>query len=209
MCLLIYAKDASLVPDKHIISAYNTNSDGFGIWFVDDGKLQVVKNVYNHPHDALDLWRSRDGRGPVSCHFRMATHGTMNQDNAHPYVITRKEECGRDIVMGHNGVISQVGAMSTRSNGSHPSDSNIFATQYLRPILLKNPKKIDDIEFRKLIGDAISSYNKLIITTSGFDEDGELGTTHIINERSGSWTGENAWYSNQYSISSYRYSMYE
>lgn len=206
MCLLIHAKDASLVPDDHIKSAWRTNSDGFGIWYVDNGMLMIQKDVFNHADDVLEFWHSRYNLGEVNCHFRMATHGTRNQENAHPYIITTKEECGRDIVLGHNGVLYRVNAKSTHSPGNHPSDSRIFAEEYLRPLLLKKPHLIDDEDFRKLVGDAIGSGNKLLITVNGDDDYGSK--TFIINESSGSWNSKNAWYSNQYSIGNYHYHSY-
>ncbi len=100
MCILI-AKAAAVrkMTTEEIRNSATSNPDGFGMaYVVGDGKIHVHKTFNVDEiiklNDELPEWAS------IIYHFRIATHGSVNLANCHPFL--DKE---RGVVFGHNGIL--------------------------------------------------------------------------------------------------------
>lgn len=100
MCILI-AKAAAVrkMTAEEIKNSAQANPDGFGMaYVVGDGKIHVHKTFNVDEiiklNDELPEWAS------IIYHFRIATHGSVNLANCHPFL---DEE--RGVVFGHNGIL--------------------------------------------------------------------------------------------------------
>lgn len=90
-----------------LIALSQVHSDGFGFAYNDNDVLTVAK-------DAASLWKSaRTCRmttvqsDTFLAHLRMASHGNVTKQNAHPFL---KEHQGRHLAFAHNGTVSAVKA---------------------------------------------------------------------------------------------------
>ncbi len=91
----------TVVEGLHKLEYRGYDSAGVAV-IGDDGKLKVVKKVgYVSDLARLVFARSNKLQGKIAIgHTRCATHGGVNQVNAHPHV-----DCNRRIAVVHNGVI--------------------------------------------------------------------------------------------------------
>ncbi|SKA33139.1 Glutamine amidotransferases class-II [Chitinophaga eiseniae] len=156
-------------------TCWQNNPDGAGIAYYDSGTIKITKEM-----DCVDrLYESyrtlrKHNRHPMILHFRIATSGSVDADNCHPF------EVGYGMVMAHNGIIDNVSPTATIS------DTRIFISEilnYLPEDFLYNAG------IRELIGGFIDS-SKLVFLD-------RYGMYHIINERLGHWDDDHSnWYSN-------------
>jgi hypothetical protein len=179
MCLLIYKPKGKTIPASHIRHAATVNPDGAGIAYFKRGRVHVEKSPrWSADHVNRAMERLNDV--PAIIHFRMATHGSVNRANAHPFNLPHGHAAA------HNGVIN---GMSCRQD---ESDTRAFLRDYVSPYLEKSgdiPASLVSL-WEKEIG----SFNKLAIMAP-------TGKVHLVNERSGEWLN-GVWYSNTYSLPS-------
>ncbi len=180
MCLLTFMpNNIDLDYERARVSA-KANPDGFG--FAIHAGIAIIKD---HDMDFEKLWvRWSDLRkmykGPAMFHFRIATHGSLNVDNCHPFDIGDNAKS----VLGHNGILPL-----TMPINDNRSDTKLFAEIVLPHI--GGVKTLDDDEKLKEIAEWASG-NKLVILT--VDEE----TKHdwyIVNEHLGHWK-DDIWWSN-------------
>lgn len=185
MCLIIYNPDGKMIPKNYIENAYETNKDGFGIMWPENGRLKVIKGMM----DFEQIWNILSGFNgkKYACHFRFRTHGKKTMDQCHPHKIVKKK-----VYMMHNGVLDAF--------PNHPvkSDTMLFAAAIRKQIYSGkfDPSNLFTKEVIKSFDDSVGS-NKLIFM------DGS-GQAAIINEELGSWD-DGCWYSNTYSYKKYQY----
>ena len=182
MCLLIHQPKGVTFSRQELRDFYQHNPDGFGVAFGDGQTLHVLRLVGSEKEIIEAYQRQAAGRECV-IHFRMATHGAKNVDNAHPYAVTD------DIVMAHNGVLSC-------GNPAQPSMSDTWhLIQYvIRPIAEISPDLLFCPTWGQMFGNLIGSSNKLAF----IHRDGRVA---LVNKASGT-THKNAWLSNNYAWSS-------
>jgi hypothetical protein len=173
MCIAIYKPEGKLLSYETLEQCYNANSDGAGYMFHKSGKLYVKKGFFSF----ADFWKSykRDKTKECVLHFRIKTHGLINEANCHPYKITE------EFAFVHNGMISGY-------TDPNKSDTWLFNEAILQPLVSKWGKlSLFDDPVKKLI-EAKIGYSKLIFM------DNE-GNTEIFNEDKGTWD-DGVWYSN-------------
>ena len=150
MCLIIDRQPGILFPEDKLEAAAINNSDGFGAALIDRGKIEIIK-VYNgkdnDPDDVLRLFAdNKDVQ--ILCHLRMKTHGTISQDNCHPFTILGDDlsKYGQFYLM-HNGVLSAFA-------GSDPTkvDSDNFGQQIVRPMI---ERALYDLEYDEVLDDPL------------------------------------------------------
>lgn len=179
MCLLVKQPKATIFTDAFLEDVFGKNSDGLGVMYAEEGKLHVYKCLPATAKDFIDFYRKHaEGRDCV-WHARMKTHGDIDFENCHPYLVTE------DIWMAHNGILS-----TGNKNDKTKSDTWHFIRNVLRPALTANPDLILDPEYQNYLGDMIGNSNKFGFVRA----DGEIV---IINEQAGV-EFENAWLSNTY-----------
>lgn len=129
MCLIVHRID----PTKHIpddILDYNlrVNDDGFGIAWrePETNTLMFIKYAPEQAKQFRKQLKKIDRmKVEYVAHFRMATRGLKNLDNAHPYQYKESEDVG--VLVFHNGVIGISGDTSTKDM----SDTGIFVDRVL------------------------------------------------------------------------------
>lgn len=182
MCLLIHQPKGVTFSRQELRDFYRHNPDGFGVAFGDGRTLHVLRLVGSETEILEAYQRQAAGRECV-IHFRMATHGAKNVDNAHPYAVTD------DIVMAHNGVLSC-------GNPAQPTMSDTWhLIQYvIRPIAETDPDLLFCPMWGQMVGNLIGASNKLAF----IHRDGRVA---LVNEASGT-SHKGAWLSNTYAWSS-------
>lgn len=121
MCIAV-AKPKDLIIDKKILQqCFDTNPDGAGFCVEIDGKLVVNKGYFTFEsfYEAFQPYENLK----ALIHFRIRTHGKVDEENCHPFFITE------DIVFVHNGIISDLPICSNKS------DTRVFKENYLLPIV--------------------------------------------------------------------------
>jgi hypothetical protein len=173
MCIAIYKPEDKLIDRETLERCYNSNPDGAGYMFHKNNQLYVKKGFF----EFSDFWKSykRDQKKECVIHFRIKTHGQINKDNCHPYLVNDK------FAFVHNGIISGY-------SDTDKSDTWLFNEDVIQPFVNKwgNLGLFED-PVKKLIESRIG-YSKLIFM------DNE-GNTKIFNEDKGSWD-DGVWYSN-------------
>lgn len=198
MCLIIYKPHNEAVFTEDLMrNSVSRNSDSAGYMYVEEGRVKVAHLVSDSEDELVKFSMEGLQKKSVIIHHRLATSGGVNYDNCHPFWVLNKDWGDSiDLAMVHNGVLS-FGTLPLQS------DTNIFVTDYLRPLLKDNPSLLYNEAFSGLITNAIGS-SKLVFLDS--DEN-----VFIINEDKGSWhkvaadqdDSTKCWLSNTHSIAAH------
>jgi predicted glutamine amidotransferase len=182
MCIAIYNNN-DLLTKKTLNNCWTANDDGAGMLWVQDGQLQTFKELKSFKAYWKKYREVREITNKVVLHFRIRTHGHVNVNNIHPFVV--------DETVGfvHNGIISEF------SDHTSPYSDTWHFNEFLKTLPKNFIKSEGCVE---LIANYIGSYNKLIFLGS----DNEVT---IINEHVGMWDGESWFSNNSYKDSTLRY----
>lgn len=176
MCVAIYKPAGKVLTDDVLKDCHETNSDGSGFACIDsDGKLFIFKTMdYQEFLVKYKEYTERLPDSPFIIHFRIATHGTVNTFNCHPFIIND------DLVFVHNGIIRDVPACPDKLK----SDTQIFNEMILQQ-LPTGWEKNDGLVF--LIEKFIFGSKLIVLNRSG--------DVTIFNEKVGTWH-DGCWFSN-------------
>ena len=99
MCVIIHQPSTSRqVSFKEFQNSWNSNPDGFGLMYADNGVVHTIKSM-----TMMDSWEKYESISSIwtdiVLHFRFATHWTTNLTNTHPF------PCGNGKYLVHNGVL--------------------------------------------------------------------------------------------------------
>ena len=181
MCLIINKPAKVEFSDQWLRDFWRTNRDGAGIMWHNGEAVEVVKITSPSEDEWVDFYNENARGRKCVIHLRMRTHGAINEENTHPYVVSR----GYHLM--HNGVLA-TGNSADRSK----SDTWHFIKNVLRPALRNDRTCLDKPEVLKAIGERIGRSNRFVIL-------GAHGPK-IVNSESGvMWRG--AWFSNTYAWS--------
>lgn len=184
MCIIIDNNTAGKIPADNLARALKANPDGCGVAFVRDERVFIGKETKEK--EIKQLIKIYNNAGAVF-HFRIKTHGEIGKNNCHPFVILSKTAGDPfDLVMFHNGILSFTDEL--RGKDETRTDSELFATYYLRPILSKTPELIYDKFFQNWLSHTAKG-SKLVFLTSKNEH-------IIINKDAGEVEG-GIWYSNK------------
>lgn len=184
MCIAIVATPFKQVSDDHLLNSSLNNPDGFGFTYVREDITGVRKVVIKKSMDFNTFLRQykrafkNNPESPFLIHCRIATHGTVDKFNCHPFWINK------DVAFIHNGVITGVGT------DPKMSDTQLFNEKVLK----KLPEGWRESEPIKLLLEKFLAGSKAITLDINRKVD-------IYNESSGHWK-DGIWYSNH----SYSYS---
>lgn len=171
MCIIVVNRKKPLSRET-FVNCWTENPDGFGMSYSEGGKLHTVKRLIGM-NEAFDIYHAvrQRAKGAILLHFRIATHGSVNIENCHPFDINPS------LAIAHNGVIN------IRTTGDQ-SDTR----QFVKDVLRKLPNGF-------LKNQGITSLLSLSIGSSKLAFLDCEGRYTIIGEKQGIWEGGN-WYSN-------------
>ena len=180
MCLIITQPNGMTLSRAHLLDIYARNGDGFGIMRAVGGVLHTWRTV-GDASDMLALYYAHAAGRECVLHWRMATHGAVDVDNAHPFTLTR------DVAFVHNGVLD----VGTPTRGK--SDTWHMARHVLAPMARDNADALFAADTVHALGGLIGSSNKFVFMHAD-------GRVAIVNRASGV-EYRNCWYSNTYAWS--------
>lgn len=187
MCVAIVKPKDKEITDEELKNCFENNPDGAGIAFAKDGKLYLIKGIFDK-NKFIEKVRQVENvvDGDMLIHCRISTSGLVDTNNCHPHVVNEKT------ALIHNGVLHGINVPTD----SKVSDTVIFIHEYLKNL----PEDfMKDKNIIKLIEAAIGNYNKFCFINN-------KGETVIVNESEGEWHN-GVWYSNDsYSRPKFRYS---
>ena len=190
MCLIIKTDTPKQLSLQLLETAYNNNSDGFGVMFFNQGKLHTQKIVPKTFKDIEKLWSKYNNLDvPMGLHFRFNTNGDTARSMSHPFqVLSKAKGDDRDMWVMHNGP-----QLPTPMIDNNKSDTHQFVKWVLRPQLSANPKLLYNAEWQEMIEETIGSDKLLFL-------DGKTKEFVIYNEDQGKEVDNIGWLSNTYSI---------
>lgn len=173
MCIAIY-KPADIIINKETLSqCFKANPDGAGFLVSKDKKLILKKGFFTF--DAFYKAWEEYSKDQALIHFRIRTHGEVNTENCHPFMVNKS------LGFIHNGIISNFGTDSI-------SDTNHFNNAILQPLVNKYGNQVlFEPSIKHLIESRIG-YSKLAFLD-------RHGNFKLFNEDKGVWDNQ-VWYSN-------------
>ena len=128
MCVIVVKESGVSWPGKRYMrNCFLENSHGAGLAWADAEGVHVEKGYFSWGPLWRDLKALEDY--PVLVHFRLATHGSINEENCHPFLLKN------GTVMAHNGVLS------IEPLQEDMTDSESFGKKYLEKFTAKDLKK--------------------------------------------------------------------
>jgi len=175
MCIAILNTAKHTIKRTHLKNSWDNNGDGAGILYIKDDKMAVFKEMSNFDtfyNKYLEI-KQEHGDKNIVLHFRISTHGKVNEDNCHPFLVD--DELG----FVHNGMIYDV------PTSVDYSDTYMFNEKYLK-LMKKGFDRSNEI--MDMVANYIGAGNKLIFLNAK-DE------YTVVNEKAGHWY-KGSWFSN-------------
>ena len=166
MCIIVSKAKGLDIPEEKILQrCFNTNSDGAGLMYVKDGKIQIEKGymTYADFKNRLDeLNKLYDLRGKsLVMHFRITTSGGTNPHNCHPFPISNSpielkstNIITEEVAVAHNGIIN---AYSYVKENDVLSDTQLFIQKCIYPIMQLQKDFYKNKSIMSMFGDIINN----------------------------------------------------
>lgn len=191
MCCIIYTpKGWVTIPLDHMRNAHKRNDDGWGFMYAQDGKIIMDRDVTKHD-DFLARLKAVPEDQELVVHFRFGTSGSKGKEMAHPFPVFEDDEGNCTLAMMHNGVIASTFKPDYKEG---LSDTAVMIRDFIQPLLLDDPGRVENENFQKAVGAMLGNPNKLVFLTGA-------GKIIMVNAEQGDWK-DGRWYSNTYSIES-------
>ena len=184
MCMISYFPAGVEIDESAVWNGSTWNDMGHG-WAIatEDRKILTGKSmVAELAITEFLIAREDHPNSPAMFHSRLATHGSVDEYNCHPFRV------GRHAVVAHNGILPS--AFHPKGKDQR-SDTHVMADEWLQR---QSRWGTWSRKERKMIGDLIGTNNKLVILSvspllakpRGF----------LVNGHMGDWVKSGAWYSN-------------
>lgn len=175
MCIIVAIPQGKQVSKSTLQRCWNNNPHGAGFMFTDGNKIVIHKEMTSFKRYFKEYIHSKEQYPQSSfvCHFRISTHGKINEDNCHPFLVNSK------LGFCHNGIVRNA-----------PVSNDYSDTVMFNETILKNlPSDFhNNLAIMALIQEYIGSGSKLCFLT----HDNQL---KFVNEKAGYWDN-GVWYSN-------------
>lgn len=189
MCLLVTQKSTSpALSDEWLKDFYSYNSDGVGVMYAESDTLVIEKILPKNEKAFIKFYRKHIQGRDCAFHLRMRTHGNIDLENCHPYMVLNMQDHGMDLWLMHNGILT-----TGNSSDTSKSDTWHYINDYLRPMLIDNPEFAFHPSFAEIVGKHIGTSNKFVLMDN-------QGRQVVINESAGVYWG-GLWLSNEYAWS--------
>lgn len=175
MCLIMFARNIDRIKEDWYKNSKESNKDGLGIMFPENGRLVVKKALDSKEQDVLfEEIKHRVKPGtPIATHQRFGTSGAKDTTNVHPFKLLSIDEGDSiDLYMMHNGIISikEIGNLC---------DTATYAEYVLRPMLKRDNNLWHRHEFKVLMDLSIGSSKLLFMDNKG--------NVEFVGENRGEW----------------------
>lgn len=179
MCLIVFKPEGEKLDWELLKKGYQVNDDGCGYIVAGntpEGKRRTTYGKGMWTWEGLKKWIGGfdSHKVELAIHFRMATHGTVDANNCHPFP-------GNAWVMMHNGIIQGFGSQTK-------SDTAEFAELLADTYGPAAPYKADEWE-------NMTGWSRFLFATPE--------EMVIVNQNAGVWKN-GIWYSNDNSWSPMR-----
>lgn len=175
MCIAILNTKKTTLSKESLRNCWENNGDGAGILYINNKKMQVFKEMKsfdNFYNNYIEIKR-KYGRNNIVLHFRISTHGKVNETNCHPFLVND------DLGFVHNGMIYDV-----------PTSKDYSDTYMFNETVLKSFN--EGFEYNDTVMEMLEIFigkgSKLIF----LNKDNEY---RIVNEEAGHWYMD-CWFSN-------------
>jgi predicted glutamine amidotransferase len=176
MCIAILNTSGHTISKAHLRNCWENNTDGAGMLYINnDGKLETFKELTSFAtfYKMYSYIKQEFGSRNIVLHFRISTHGRINETNCHPFLVNES------VGFVHNGMIYDV-----PTNPDY-SDTYMFNELYLK--MFKDGFEQNDFTL-EMIQSYIGLGNKLIFLN-------DKNEFSIVNESKGHWFN-GSWFSN-------------
>ena len=176
MCIAILNTKGTTLKKQLLSNCWENNGDGAGILYIDNyNQLQTFKTLdsFDEFYENYISIKQTFGRRNMLLHFRISTHGTINEENCHPFIVDE------NVGFIHNGMISNV------PDSVQYSDTNMLNRTLLQKMKVGFEQDDDVLDFLMSL---IGSGNKLVFLNKNNE-------WSIVNEGAGHWH-LGCWFSN-------------
>lgn len=158
MCIIIAKPQGAKLPDdKYLMRAFESNSDGAGIAYINNGNVCIEKGFFNADKFIKRAKKiaNKTNNGAMLLHCRIATQGGVCAGTCHPFPVSqdmrdlRKPFTSCDIALVHNGIISKYTRYSVNryrdittqryaygtADDNDTSDTMEFVTDFAAPLI--------------------------------------------------------------------------
>lgn len=175
MCIIVAIPTNKDISKATLKRCWDNNPHGGGFMYANNGNVVTFREMYSFNRYWKELCKARllFRKSGFVCHFRISTHGKINEDNCHPFLVNKS------LGFAHNGIIYSA------PKSEDYSDTYMFNEVILKKLpsgFLSNPSIVS------LIRSYIGSGSKLAFLNGS-------GIISIVNEKSGKWDN-GVWYSN-------------
>lgn len=183
MCIAIYHDAKCFLTEEEFFYSWKNNPDGGGFMYFDEANEIVIERSMD-----FDEMRSKyyaaiekySETSPFAVHFRIATHGSVNLSNCHPF------RSSANTALMHNGIIPVLMEKKDKR-----SDTRVFAEEYMPRL----PKGWMDDDYLFTMVEEFIGASKVIVFTNDPKLDSYM---YILNEKDGHWNQtKTKWYSNK------------
>lgn len=198
MCLIIEKEPGFEIDYDKLKIACVVNPDGYGLSWVQDGRLMQIKSIEKNDHVKIKALLQKHKEKKLWLHLRHATVGSVNAENCHPFFPV--VEPGLDIGFMHNGTLQDFNYKDSKLSDSANFAVMVVKPMYLRSLALLGPEKtLNDFFAQKVLKAYAWSHSIFVL----FDN---FGNSIKINGDKGE-QHEGWWSSNKdtYSTSHHRY----
>ena len=182
MCIAIYKPADQVIDHDTLRRSYEANPDGCGMAYLTDDGIEIETTMdFDVFYEGYEQALREYPDSPFLIHFRIATHGSVDENNCHPFYIESHHEDVQRVFM-HNGTITPLTGECNKVSGV--SDTVVFGLAILEHLPLGWE---DNPAITKLIEHYIG-WSKIVVMD-------EFGAVTIYNEQKGVWDN-GVWYSN-------------
>ena len=177
MCIAILNTKVATLKKEALQNCWLNNGDGAGILYIDNGVMKTSKELKSFDifyETYTQIKKSFGRKNNILIHFRISTHGLVNESNCHPFLVDD------NIGFIHNGMIYNVEDSKLHSD-TYMFNENILKN--FKPGFEHNPDIMD------MLADFIGKGSKLVFLNAQ-DE------YCIVNEEAGHWY-MGCWFSNR------------
>jgi hypothetical protein len=199
MCVIIAKNPGVEVPFNKLKNACRTNTDGFGLMTLKDGKFLIERQFEEGGNDPEKIARLlepfKDEK--VYLHLRFRTSGAKAIEAVHPFKIMDKKKDGADLYLMHNGTIN---AYDKGMTGL--PDSYHYGVEVVKPLYdvwehRWEGSPLDDPKFQFYLSMTLKSdWSRVLLLDS-------YGSEYIINKDRGKefewgWASNDSYFADPY-----------